>query len=85
MDELSAEDGYQELTLDVTGVQVLEFETRNSGEGGNPVVFLSDTLLTGRRKGKEAAEPRTLKVGLSPDKESIVVSLKEPATKPAEE
>ena len=47
--------------------------------------ILSDTLLTGRRKGKEAAEPRTLKVGLSPDKESIVVSLKEPATKPAEE
>ena len=47
--------------------------------------ILSDTLLTGRRKGKEAAAPRTLKVGLSPDKESIVVSLKEPATKPAEE
>ena len=47
--------------------------------------ILSDTLLTGRRKGKEAAEPRTLKVGLSPDKESIVVSLKEPAAKPAEE
>ena len=47
--------------------------------------ILSDTLLTGRRKGKEAAEPRTLKVGLSPDKESTVVSLKEPATKPAEE
>ena len=47
--------------------------------------ILSDTLLTGRRKGKEAAEPRTLKVGLSPDKESIVVSLKESAAKTPEE
>ena len=65
MDELSAEDGYQELTLDVTGVQVLEFETRNSGEGGNPVVFLSDTLLTG--DAPEAAAEETEEALLAPE------------------
>lgn len=55
-DDLSVMDGNEELRLDVTGVQVLEVETRNAGEGGNPVLFLSDTLLTGDVPEAEAAE-----------------------------
>lgn len=61
----SVMDGCQELTLDVTGVKVLEVETRNAGENGNPVVFLSDTLLTG--EAPEAEEEETLQALLAPE------------------